>query len=80
MSKRYNIFTILLLVATPFLSARAQTASDTIAVPPTFMTGVWQIVNNLFATSSLGGIVAEFVGVILALIALEFLISALIKR
>jgi len=80
MSYKFIIYAVLLLIATPLLFARAQiTSSTTILVPSDYVSGILQMVTNLFALNSFGTLIIMIVGVILALIAIEFLIRSLHK-
>ena len=55
-------------------------ASSTIPIPSGFIDDVFLVVSNLFALSSIGGIVATIIGVLLAFIAIEMLINAIRHR
>lgn len=81
MSKKFYIFAILLLASSPVLLAHAQvTSSTTILVPSDANAIILQIVTNLFADNSIGGIVYLIVGVLLALTAITILIDVLVSH
>lgn len=62
-----------------FNTAYAQTitASDTIQMPPTFINDIFSMAQNLF--NSWGGWIATIIGVLLALVAIDFIIGAFRK-